>query len=118
MDNLTRGQRFRLNNPESYRKTRDKFNAKRRLKRRAVTLYLNEVKLSKGCELCGYNKHPGALQFDHIDRSKKYMNVSSINKDHYDNLDIIKEEVSKCRVLCANCHAEKTCDNKEWIKNE
>lgn len=115
---LTKSQRFRLYNPESYRKTRDKFNAKRRLKRQSITLFLNKYKLEKGCEVCGYKKHPGALQFDHIDRSQKYMNVSAMNKYYYDNLDKIKQEVSKCRILCANCHAEKTVDNKEWIANE
>ena len=118
METLTRGQRYRINNPVAYRKTRDEFNAKRKIKRRSITQYLSNYKLEKGCEDCGYKKHPGALQFDHIDRSRKFMNVSYMNKDYYDNLDIIKEEISKCRVLCANCHAEKTCENKEWINNE
>ena len=118
METLSRGQKYIINNPLAYRKTRDEFNAKRKVKRQFMAKYLSDYKLKKGCEECGYKKHSGALQFDHIDRSLKTMNVSAMNKDNYNNLELVKKEISNCRVLCANCHAEKTCENKEWITNE
>lgn len=32
---------------------------------------IDEIKVSRGCCDCGYNTHPAALQFDHIDASGK-----------------------------------------------
>ena len=116
METLTRSQRYRINNPVAYKETRVKFNIKRNNNRLEKRTYVQEFKIKKGCEKCGYKKHHSALQFDHINRDDKEYNVSTMVLDH--SLEDIKKEISKCRVLCANCHAEKTYDNKEWINNE
>ena len=73
------------------------------------------IKIQAGCEMCGYNAHACALQFDHIDPSTKYTTRNG-NKVH--PADLIKgnrygiatvlAEIAKCRVLCANCHAVHT----------
>lgn len=64
--------------------------------------WLNVYKLKKGCEECGYNKYPEALHFDHLDQETKHNEISSMFGY---KLTRIFEEVRKCRVLCANCHA-------------
>ena len=64
--------------------------------------WLDLYKMSKGCEICGYNEHPVALEFDHIDKTDKVMDISNMRKG---NLKKLIAEVRKCRVLCANCHA-------------
>ena len=74
--------------------------------------YIDSYKLMKGCFVCGYNKHPHALHFDHIDRSKKFKNISDLKPKA--SLKIINIEINKCNVLCANCHAEKTDKNKDY----
>lgn len=56
------------------------------------------------CEICGYNKCLGALDFHHLDPNQKDFNIS--NSKIYKNLDILKEEVDKCILVCANCHRE------------
>ena len=56
------------------------------------------------CSICGYNKCLHALQFHHIDPSKKKFNISS-NIGKY-TLQSIQNELKKCIVVCANCHAE------------
>lgn len=56
------------------------------------------------CEICGYNKCHGALDFHHLDPSQKDFNISDSNV--YKNLDKLKEEVDKCILVCANCHRE------------
>ena len=43
-----------------------------------ISDFINKDKLKKGCSECGYNKHPHALHFDHIDRTKKYKAVSQL----------------------------------------
>lgn len=56
------------------------------------------------CEICGYNKCLGALDFHHLDPSQKDFTIS--NSNIYKNLDKLKEEVDKCILVCANCHRE------------
>ena len=56
------------------------------------------------CEKCGYNKCEAALQFHHLDPTKKEfgLSVRGLNRD----IDILRKEAEKCILLCANCHAE------------
>lgn len=70
---------------------------------------IQDYKIKVGCCLCGYNKHPEALDFDHIDPSTKDFCVSQDMKRKLE--DTIKE-IEKCRVLCKNCHAVETIKKK------
>ena len=71
-------------------------------------LWVREYKLEMGCKFCGYNKNPTALEFDHIDPSKKTYDVARISSSKITSDDKIKEEIAKCQLLCVNCHREKT----------
>ena len=92
-----------------HRKKYNKYNKDRYIK---IKNFINSDKLTKGCQKCGYNKCAQALHYDHIDRTKKYRTIAHL-KTSYD-LETIKNEMSKCRVLCANCHSEKTFKNQEF----
>lgn len=56
------------------------------------------------CLLCGYSKHTAALQFHHVEPSTKSfgLGVRGITR----SIAKLREEASKCVLLCANCHAE------------
>lgn len=56
------------------------------------------------CEKCGYCKSLSALQFHHIDPTKKDFTIANKNKTKFS--DLIKQELDKCLLVCANCHAE------------
>ena len=56
------------------------------------------------CALCGYNKLPAALEFHHIDPSKKSYGIASQGTCH--NLETDLAEIKKCILVCANCHRE------------
>lgn len=56
------------------------------------------------CEKCGYDKCIEALDFHHIDPSTKSFGISTSNI--YRNIDVLKREVDKCILVCANCHRE------------
>lgn len=56
------------------------------------------------CVECGYNKYLGALDFHHLDPSKKDFRLAAV-KSHAFN-DMIKKELDKCILVCANCHRE------------
>ena len=66
---------------------------------------MNKLKVDRGgcCERCGYDKYLGALQWHHLDPSVKEYTIG-----HRRGLkeEQLKEEVDKCQLLCANCHAE------------
>jgi len=56
------------------------------------------------CTVCGYDKHPGVLDFHHIDPSTKSFGVSSGGFSR--SWTSIETEIKKCILVCANCHRE------------
>jgi transcriptional regulator with XRE-family HTH domain len=56
------------------------------------------------CLICGYSRHPAALQFHHLDPAIKSfgLGVRGITR----SLARLRAEAAKCVLLCANCHAE------------
>jgi transposase-like protein len=56
------------------------------------------------CAICGYARHPAALQFHHVDPADKSfgLGVRGITR----SLEELRKEAAKCVLLCANCHAE------------
>ena len=67
-----------------------------------VKQWVNDYKLKTGCKVCGFRKHPSALDFDHRDAKHKLFNIASAV--HRGSLKRIQDEVLKCDVLCANHH--------------
>lgn len=75
-------------------------------------------KVKKGCSICGYNKNPKALCFDHIDpatkdiRTKngqiKGMKAGGMFQLTFASIPrrVMVDEWRKCRILCHNCHHE------------
>jgi len=79
----------------------------RRAKKRAAKWRLAQIhKLAQGCADCGYNASAYALQFDHVSGEKK-ANVSDLIRSDYTWTTVL-EEIDKCEVVCANCHAIRT----------
>lgn len=82
--------------------------------------WINLYKLSNGCSICGYNKHPAGLCFDHLpgyEKAEITKNGCSkrncaggmfmlYNKKH--DIEELIAEIKKCRLLCHNCHMEHT----------
>lgn len=59
------------------------------------------------CQKCDYDKCIGALEFHHIDPSQKDFQLSKYKNTSWEKTqDIVKQELDKCIVLCANCHRE------------
>jgi hypothetical protein len=79
-------------------------------KRARIQLFVTRVKMRYGCAICGYKKHGAALHFNHLNQDKKKKNVSKCK-----SFLSVKEEMRKCEILCANCHAEKTIEEKHYL---
>jgi hypothetical protein len=56
------------------------------------------------CCICGYDRHPAALEFHHLDPTLKRLNVSASGVGLA--LETLRDEARKCVLLCSNCHAE------------
>lgn len=71
---------------------------------------------SKGgkCEICSYDKNFAALSFHHEDPNEKDISLS-IRECSNNTLEKLLKEVSKCRLLCHNCHMELHYPNYNMI---
>lgn len=59
------------------------------------------------CSECGYKKYIGALEFHHLDPTKKDFLLSQFRFTSYQkNEQLILAELDKCILVCANCHRE------------
>lgn len=54
------------------------------------------------CQCCGYDKCMSALDFHHLDPTKKELTLSS----SIVSWEKTKQELEKCICVCANCHRE------------
>lgn len=58
-------------------------------------------------------KNPIMLDLDHMDGVDKFDSVSAMIARGF-NIDKIKAEIEKCRVLCANHHRLRTAEQRGW----
>ncbi len=56
------------------------------------------------CQICGYDKYIGALDFHHLNPDEKDFTIAHIRQYKFD--DLIKNELDKCLLVCSNCHRE------------
>jgi hypothetical protein len=82
--------------------------------------HVDIYKITLGCSICGYDKHPSCLCFDHLPNQEKSEHVKNgyskrssaggmyrlYSKKH--SIKDLVDEINKCRLLCHNCHMEIT----------
>jgi len=56
------------------------------------------------CALCGFDQHPAALQFHHLDPSTKSFQIGEGGLTR--GIERSRAEAAKCALLCSNCHAQ------------
>lgn len=79
------------------------WNAERTSKRRAeLRAWINDYKRARGCKRCGLDD-PSCLDLHHVDQDEKEMAVGTMVTYGYGK-EKLRSELSKCEVLCANCH--------------
>lgn len=57
------------------------------------------------CQVCGYDKHKRVLECHHLISEEKEYTIAKMRTSRR-NSDILRKELSKCALLCANCHRE------------
>lgn len=73
-------------------------NARRKRKKKLVEYFGGK------CQLCGYDKCQGVLQFHHVDPDTKKFAIASFGVCRA--WEKVLTEAKKCVLLCANCHGE------------
>jgi len=72
-------------------------------------------KQRKGCQVCGFKPtHHCQLDLDHVNPEEKTYKGSHRAFDPGWSKDRIKNELAKCVVMCKNCHALRTYEEKHW----
>jgi excisionase family DNA binding protein len=93
---------FWLERRGTYRCCRCRSEAVSRRRRRLKEVLVREA--VGCCELCGYDRWIGALQFHHRDGEEKEFGLAERGLTR--SLEVVRREATKCVLLCANCHSE------------
>jgi excisionase family DNA binding protein len=93
---------FQLDDRGSYRCLRCRSEAVARRRRRLKEILVAEA--GGCCNICGYDRYIGALQFHHRDGEDKSFGIG--NRGLTRSLAAVRAEAQKCILLCANCHCE------------
>jgi DNA-binding CsgD family transcriptional regulator len=84
---------------------KEKMLSRQRMIRTKVAAFLQEYKQKSGCFDCKENYPYWMLEFDHL--GDKSFTISNY-RNHTVSIDLIKKEIKKCQVVCANCHKNRT----------
>jgi 5-methylcytosine-specific restriction endonuclease McrA len=71
-------------------------------RRRAKRLLVDEA--GGACAVCGFDGYAGALHFHHLDPATKRFGLGGRGLAR--SIETLREEASKCVLLCSNCHAQ------------
>ena len=81
---------------------RERANANVARKRERNQQWVVDFMVGKKCSKCPV-VDPRLLSFNHLDRNTKHANVADL-VSRGARLELIIEEVSKCEIVCHNCH--------------
>lgn len=73
-------------------------------------IYLNELKINTPCKDCNCIFPPEAMDFDHLDATKKSGIVRYFTTFSRERL---QQEIDKCELVCAVCHRIRTKMRKQ-----
>ena len=76
-------------------------NVRDRIHRTETVKKVRQIKIERGCLICGFNKHHAALDFHHRNPETKKFRIGDGRNYSW---KMVLEEIVKCDVLCSNCH--------------
>ena len=86
-----------------------KNDASQKMKNKAHRMRIRDILCSlkdTPCKDCGITYPCYIMEFDHVKWNKEFNLASSYSLNK--TIDDILLEASKCEIVCANCHAERT----------
>ena len=70
-----------------------------------------ELKSRTPCADCGGRFHPDAMTWDHLPGHEKLSDISTLIRRRF-RRKVILDEIEKCELVCANCHAVRTYERR------
>ena len=105
-ENIEKVREYRRNwYNRNKKKARDKVDERKQ----NIVEWFKEYKSTLKCEKCSEN-HPATLDFHHSIPEEKEHSISNMIRDGFSKENILKE-MSKCEVLCSNCHRKHHYNN-------
>lgn len=92
---------------------RDRIKKLRAVRTAEKRTWIMKYFITHPCMDCGEND-PIVLEFDHVSGTKNACVSKYISGTH--SLEKMIEEVSKCEIVCANCHKRRTARRDSWWK--
>jgi len=90
-------------NKSRYRSNKRYYIEKAQRHKRKIRRWLMRLKAERGCSLCKEG-HPACLHFHHPNPELKLFEICDAMLSR--SRDRIEAEISKCTVLCSNCHSK------------
>lgn len=88
-----------------YLNNRDKIIVEANNRKNKIKKWFEDYKKTISCEVCG-ESHPATLQFHHFDHNEKETEISKAVHNYSWSIEKIKQELKKCKIVCANCHCK------------
>lgn len=115
----TRKAYYREYNKGWYQRHKEQLLEKRRQHKVELRQWLRRYKSKLRCVECGEN-HPACLQFHHRNKEEKSFDIGKAISRTYTSIRRLEKEISKCEVLCGNCHAihhwRETHESDDWLE--
>lgn len=92
---------------EYYERNKKLIRKKRNEDRRKFVEWLRTLKDNKPCTDCGQKYRYWIMHWDHLPEFEKKYNISELSSNVYSKTKVL-EEIEKCELVCANCHADRT----------
>ena len=87
-----------------YNNNKPMYKTKARKNKKKTDKWFSQIKHGKCCVICGDDRW-WVLEFHHRDKSQKEIEVSLMRRSGFGK-DRILREISKCDIVCANCHRD------------
>lgn len=104
-------ERARAARRKHYQNNKEQYTERNKKRKREMQNYVWTQK-SVPCMDCKVQYEPWVMQFDHRPDEEKVANIGKlINNGSWKKL---LDEIAKCDVVCANCHAMRTASRGNW----
>jgi hypothetical protein len=91
---------------EHYQKNKARRRAQNERRQAEFLVWYTSLKAGKPCADCGRTFHPVAMHWHHLPGTRKKASLGDLAKRG--SRKRVLEEIAKCELICANCHAVRT----------
>jgi hypothetical protein len=93
-----------------YQNNKAKYYERNKKRVAEMRAYIQEYKESRGCTDCGVKYPFYVLHLDHLPGFEKKFDIAKLGL--ISSMEKLNEELAKCEVVCANCHAKRTYERR------